>query len=67
MSHQDTDHVSTNAQDLQAVLDWLVPQQTLADISFETECLDAIHADLRGVDVVLVRQADPHQTLCRSP
>jgi len=37
MSHQDTDHVSTNAQDLQAVLDWIVPQQTLADITFRDQ------------------------------
>ncbi len=37
MSHQDTDHVSTNAQDLQGVLDWLVPDETLADITFRDQ------------------------------
>lgn len=34
MPHQDTDHSSTNAQDLQEALDWLIPEETLPDISF---------------------------------
>lgn len=37
MPHQDTDHSSTNAQDLQEALDWLVPQDTLQDISFRDQ------------------------------
>lgn len=37
MSHQDSDHVNTNAQDLQVVLDWLVPDETLADITFREQ------------------------------
>lgn len=37
MPHQDTDHSSTNAQDLQEALDWLVPQETLQDISFRDQ------------------------------
>lgn len=37
MPHQDTDHSSTNAQDLQEALDWLVPKGTLQDISFRDQ------------------------------
>lgn len=37
MSHQDTDHSSTNAQDLQAALDWLLPEETLEGISFRDQ------------------------------
>ncbi len=37
MSHQDTDHVSTHAQDLQVVLDWIVPEETLTDIAFREQ------------------------------
>jgi hypothetical protein len=37
MPHQDTDHSSTNAQDLQEALDWLIPQDTLADIAFRDQ------------------------------
>lgn len=37
MSHQDTDHVTTNAEDLQEVLEWVVPKQTLADIEFREQ------------------------------
>lgn len=39
MSHQDTDHVTTNAEDLQDVLDWLVPEETLADIAFREQSI----------------------------
>ena len=37
MSHQDTDHVTTNAKDLQVALDWLVPKETLADVKFREQ------------------------------
>lgn len=37
MSHQDADHVTSNAEDLQEALDWAVPQETLADIEFRDE------------------------------
>lgn len=35
MSHQDTDDSTTNAEEVQAALDWLVPQQVLQDIQFQ--------------------------------
>jgi hypothetical protein len=39
MSHQDAGHVTTNAEDLQEVVDWAVPEETLADIEFRDESL----------------------------
>jgi len=37
MPHQDMDHDRTNAQDLQAALDWLVPQEALDGLSFRED------------------------------
>jgi len=37
MSHQDASHGTTNAEDLQATLDWLVPDSVLADIEFRDQ------------------------------
>lgn len=37
MSHQDTVHVTTNAEDLQEALEWVVTEETLADIQFRDE------------------------------
>lgn len=37
MSHQDASHGTTNAEDLQAALDWLVPDSVLADIEFRDQ------------------------------
>lgn len=34
MSHQDADHGTANAEDLQAALDWLVPEEVVADVQF---------------------------------
>ena len=39
MSHQDANHNSTNAEELQAALDWLVPEENLEDIHFRKESL----------------------------
>jgi Transposase DDE domain len=37
MSHQDTEHVTTNAENLQEALDWLLPKGTFADIEFRDQ------------------------------
>lgn len=37
MSHQDGEYGTTNAQDLQSVLDWLVPRGVLAGLKFRQE------------------------------
>ncbi len=39
MSHQDACHGTTNAQDLQEALNWLVPEPVLADIQFREESI----------------------------
>jgi hypothetical protein len=37
MSHQEPFHGTTNAEDLQAALDWLVPESLLADLQFRDQ------------------------------
>lgn len=39
MPHQDTDQITTNAQDLQEALDWLLPEGTFSDITFRNQSI----------------------------
>lgn len=66
MLHQDTINDTTYAEDLQAALDGLVPEDVLADVRFrQAGVWFALLIGFRSPDVEWVWQRHPHQTLCR--